>query len=62
MNAPSSGSWRTRILESLLLLLAIGIGGRLLWDAVGPLIPAIATLFIVGGLFMWLLRGPHARR
>ena len=48
--------WRTRILHGLLLLVAIGIGARLVADLIGPLLPALAAVLLVVGVLVGVLR------
>lgn len=53
---------RGRVVEALLLLVAIAVAGRVVWGLLGPLLPTLLLVIVLGSLLLWVVRGPHARR
>jgi hypothetical protein len=51
-----------RVMEALLLLLAIAVGARAIVFLFGPLIAPLLILTMLISLLFWVIRGPHASR
>ncbi len=51
---------RPRVIEALVLLVAIAVVARVVFGLLGPLLPGIAVALVVLGLIFVVLRGPHA--
>jgi hypothetical protein len=51
-----SHSWKAKVLTSLVLLLAIALGARVVFELLAPLVPAIAALLALLAIF-WLILG-----
>jgi hypothetical protein len=43
----SPGTWRTKVFSALILLIAIAIGARIIWELIAPLLPGLVALTIV---------------
>ena len=54
-------SWRSKAVEALALTIAVAVVARVVWELLGPLLPAILVMVAVGGLLFGVIRGPHAR-
>jgi hypothetical protein len=54
--------WRGRVLEVLVIVIAVAITARVVWSLLAPLLPALLVLTAVGGVIFGLMRGPHAHR
>lgn len=54
-------NWRSKVTEALLILVAVAVVARVVYGLLGPLLPSLLVLLILGGLLLWMLRGPHAR-
>jgi hypothetical protein len=52
--------WRERMLEALVLLIAVAVVARVVWGLLGPLLPSLLGLFVLGAFALYVLRGPHA--
>lgn len=50
--------WRSKLYEGLILLIAVAVVARVVWGLLGPLLPALLVMLILGGLVFYLLRGP----
>ena len=55
-------NWRSKVIEGLLLLVAIAVVARVVYGLLGPLLPSLLVLLVLGGILLWMLGGPHARR
>jgi uncharacterized membrane protein len=53
-------SWRTKLAEALLLLVAVAVVARVVWDLLGPLLPVFGTLLVVILVVAFVLRGPRS--
>jgi hypothetical protein len=49
-------SWRSKVVEALVLILAVAVVARVVWVLLGPLLPALFVLVAVSGLLFRLLR------
>jgi hypothetical protein len=49
-------------MQSALTLLVIAVAARVVWGLLGPLLPSLLVLIVLGSLLLWVLRGPHAGR
>ena len=49
-------NWRSKVVEALVLILAVAVVARVVWNLLGPLLPAILVMLAVGGLLFGLLR------
>ena len=54
-------NWQSKFVEGLLLVVAAAVVARVVWGLLGPLLPSLFVLSVLGGLLLWLIRGPHAR-
>ena len=50
------GSWRSRVVEALVLLLGIAIAARVIESVLGPLVPGLVALVLLAGLLSLLIR------
>jgi hypothetical protein len=55
-------NWRSKLAKGLLLLIAAAVAARVVWELLGPLLPSLLALLVIGSLILWLVRGPHAGR
>lgn len=55
-------SWRAKVIEGLVLLLAAGVVARVVFGLLGPLLGPLLALTLLTSLLFWLMRGPHADR
>jgi uncharacterized membrane protein YGL010W len=53
-------NWRARIMQSVLILLVVSVAARVVYGLLGPLLPSLLVLFVLGWLLQWILRGPHS--
>ena len=53
-------SWHTRVTEALVLVVAIALVARVVWGLLGPLIPGLVVLLVVGSILISMFRGPRA--
>jgi len=51
---------RSKLAEALMAIIAVAVVARVVWGLLGPLLPYLLLMFILGGLFLYLLRGPHS--
>jgi len=58
VNNYSPSTWRGKVFSALLLLIAIGLGARVVWELVAPMLPALIALAIVICL-IWLFVRPR---
>jgi hypothetical protein len=57
MNGPS---WRSRVTQALVLVVAIALLARVIWELLGPLVPGLTVLLVVGSILISIFRGPRA--
>ena len=57
MNGPS---WRSRVTGALVLVVAIALVARVVWALLGPLVPGLVMLLVVGSILISIFRGPRA--
>jgi hypothetical protein len=57
MNGPS---WRSRVTGALVLVVAIALVARVIWELLGPLVPGLVVLLVVGSILISIFRGPRA--
>ena len=48
--------WRSKLGESVVLVLAVAVAARAVWELMAPLVPALAVLVVATGLASWLAR------
>ncbi len=53
-------SWRSKLAEGLLIAVIVAVAARAIWALLGPLLPTLLVLLVVGGLVVTLLRGPRS--
>lgn len=53
---PGPGSWSSRILTAVALLLVVAYGARLVWETLRPLLGPLLILGIVVAIFGLLIR------
>ena len=50
-------NWRANVMTALLMLIAIAVVARMVWELIAPLIPALVALTIIISL-IWLFFRP----
>lgn len=55
-------TWRAKVVEAFLCVIAAVVMARVVLGLLGPLLPSLLGLLIIGAVVVRLLRGPHARR
>jgi hypothetical protein len=53
-------SWRSKLTSGLLMLVVVAVAARAIWALLGPIVPALLVLLLVGGLLVSILRGPRS--
>jgi hypothetical protein len=53
---------KAKLAEALMTLIAVAVVARVVWGLLGPLLPSLLALFVIGALVLYVLRGPHAGR
>lgn len=53
---------RAKLAEALIMLIAVAVVARVVWELLGPLLPSLLVLFVLGALVLYVIRGPHAGR
>lgn len=53
---PSPAGWRTRVMQALVLLLAVALGARVAAELLAPLVPALVVLVLLGAV-LWVVIG-----
>lgn len=51
-----SGSWLTRFVSYLLLVVAAAVAARVIWQELGPLLPSLLGLVFMFAVIAWLFR------
>lgn len=50
----------TKLVESVILVLAVAVVARVVWELLGPLVPGLIVFFVVGAILISILRGPRS--
>ncbi len=53
-------SWLSRVTGALVLVVAIAVVARVVWGLLGPLVPGLVVLLVVGSILISIFRGPRA--
>jgi hypothetical protein len=53
---------KAKLAEALMTLIAVAVAARVVWGLLGPLLPSLLALFVLGTLILYVIRGPHAGR
>jgi NhaP-type Na+/H+ or K+/H+ antiporter len=53
-------TWLSKLAECLVVLVLVAVAARAIWTLLGPLVPPLLLLLIVGGLVLVILRGPRS--
>ena len=53
---------REKLIETAIIVIALAVVARAVWELLGPLLPSLFIAMFVGWLLMYVLRGPHAGR
>jgi hypothetical protein len=51
----------SKVLQALLLLIAVAVGARVVFGLLGPLLPSLLVVAALVGVLFLALRGPHGR-
>lgn len=54
-------NWLSKLGRGLVVLVVIAVAARAVWTLLGPLVPSLLVMVIVGGFVVNLLRGPRSR-
>ena len=55
-------SIRGRVVEALLIVLAVAVVARIAWVLLGKIVAPLLIVTLLICLLLWVLRGPHASR
>jgi hypothetical protein len=55
ISSGGGGSVLRRLMESLLVLLAIAVAARLVWELLLPLLPVLGGLLVLAAIGSWVL-------
>jgi len=55
-------NWTDGLYKALILLVVIAVAARLIVDLLGPVLPSLLMLGVLVVVFMFIVRGPRARR
>lgn len=55
MSGPLPGSWQSRVWSALLVLVAVAVGARIVWEVLHPLLGGLLVLVVLVGLFGLLI-------
>ena len=50
------GTWQTKVMGALVLLLAIAVGARLVWELLAPVVPVLIVLAGVSAIYVLIFR------
>lgn len=50
------GNWRLRVIEGLVIVLAVAVVAHVAWRLLGPLLPSILVLVVLGWIVMFMLK------
>ena len=53
-------TWLSKLAGCLFVLVVVAVAARAIWMLLGPLVPSLLLLLIVGGLVLVILRGPRS--
>jgi hypothetical protein len=56
MRAPQSGGWQQRVLQAVLLILAVALASRVVAELLAPLLPALIALVCSAAILWFVLR------
>lgn len=48
---------KEKLLETAVLVIAVAVVARVVWELLGPLLPSLVVLTVVGWLFLFVVRG-----
>lgn len=54
--SPGSQGWKTKVFTALVLLLAVALGARVVFELLAPLVPALVTLVALIAVYWLILR------
>jgi len=49
-------NWRSKLIEGLVLLLAVAVVARVVFGLLGPLLPSLIVLLVVASVLLFILR------
>ena len=49
-----------KLLGAILLLVAVAVAARVVWELLGPLLAPILTLLLFGAIVTFIIRGPRS--
>lgn len=49
----------TKLVEGMILVLAVALVARVAWGLLGPLVPGLVVLLVVGSILVSIFRGPR---
>jgi hypothetical protein len=49
----------TKLAEGLIIVLAVALVARVVWGLLGPLVPGLFVLLVVGSILVSIFRGPR---
>lgn len=58
----SNKPWTRRVVEALVLVIAVAVVARVVLGLLGPLLPGVVVLFSLAAIAASIFRGPHAKR
>jgi hypothetical protein len=53
-------TWLSKLAGCLFVLVVVAVAARAIWMLLGPLVPSLLLLLIVGGFVVIILRGPRS--
>jgi hypothetical protein len=53
---------KEKLAVALVSILAIAVVARVVWQLLGPLLPYLMVIVVLGGLLMFVIGGPRAHR
>jgi len=53
-------AWLSKLAEGLVVLVVVAVAARVVWTLLGPLVPSLLMMLIVGGFVVVILRGPRS--
>lgn len=56
MDSGASDQMKQKLAEGLLMLVAVAVVARVIYGLLGPLLPLMLALLLVGTIVAWLLR------
>jgi hypothetical protein len=55
------GAWGGKVREALVVVLAVAVVARVAWLLLGPLVPGLITVAVLGTILLFAVRGPRTR-